>query len=146
MSKPTIRTYEDLLLEEQRLTQVIKGHEVLLKQDLHSLKEHVRPAVKVAGFLNKMATRDHSGPLADFGLDFSIDLLVRKLILGRAGWLTKIVVPFVVKNYSSHIITEEHRAKLTEKIQHFIGKLRPKKKKDGSAPKEKAPDAGDAEW
>jgi len=129
MNKPSIRTYEDLLAEEKRLQLAIKGHEVLLRQDFESLKENAQPVVRAVGFLNKLATRDHTGPLSNFGIDFGIDLLVRKLILARAGWFTKIVVPFVIKNYSSHIISEEHRAKITEKVQQLYEKIRPKKKK-----------------
>jgi hypothetical protein len=73
-----------------------------------------------------MATRDHTGPLANFGIDFSIDLLVRKILLARAGWFTKIFVPFLVKNYSSHIISDEHRTNLAKKIQNIFNKIRPK--------------------
>lgn len=138
--KPIIKTYEDLLREEQRLTQDIKGHQALLRQDFHGLKEHARPLIKTATFLNKMATRDHTGPLSNFGIDFGIDLIVRKLILGRAGWLTRIVVPFIVKNYSSHIVNEEGRAKFAEKIQHLFAKLRNRKKKGTDHSKVKTTD------
>jgi len=75
-----------------------------------------------------MATRDHTGPLATFGIDFSIDLLIRKLLLAKAGWFTKLVIPFVVKNYSSHIISEEQRLKLSKKLQSLFNKIRPKGK------------------
>jgi hypothetical protein len=59
-------------------------------------------------------------------LDFSVDLFVRKILLARAGWFTKILIPYLIKNYSSHIISEQQRAKLMEKINNFFSKLRPK--------------------
>src|SRR5437763_13043202 len=93
------------------------------------VKESLKPVSNVFSFLHKMATRDHTGPLANFGIDFGIDLLVRKIILSKAGWFTKILVPFVIKNYSSHIISDEQKAKLTEKIQNIFNKIRPKKDK-----------------
>jgi hypothetical protein len=76
--------------------------------------------------LNKITTRDHTGPFVNFGLDFGIDLLIRRILLAKAGWLTKIVIPFVMKNYSSHIINDEKREKLTKKIKEFFNKIRPK--------------------
>src|SRR4051812_15868767 len=102
-----IRTYDDLLQEEQRLQARIKSHESLIRQDLIAVGESLKPVGKVYNFIKKVATRDHTGPLANFGIDFGIDMLVRKLILARAGWFTKILVPYVLKNYSSHIISEE---------------------------------------
>ena len=62
----------------------------------------------------------------NFGIEFGIDLLIRKLLLARAGWFTKIVVPFLVKNYSSHIIGTEKRAAILQKIKNMFDKIRPK--------------------
>jgi len=131
MSK-SIKTYDDLLQEEQRLMQVLRSQEVLIREDLAGLKESLKPVGKVYNVLHKMATRDHTGPLANFGIDFGIDLLIRRFILARAGWFTKILVPFIVKNYSSHIISDEQRAKFAEKIQNIFNKIRPKKDKETS--------------
>lgn len=128
MSK-SIRTYEDLLHEEQRLLQHLKSQEALIAQDLEGVKEKLKPVRKAFSFVSKIITRDHTGPLASFGLDFGIDVLLRRVLLARAGWLTKVFVPFVVKNYSSHIINEEQRSKLTKKIQDIFNKIRPKKSK-----------------
>ena len=129
----TIKTYEDLLQEEQRLVQVLKSKEVLIREDVAGIGESLKPLGKVFSFLNRMATRDHTGPLANFGIDFGIDVLVRKILLARAGWFTKIFVPFLVKNYSSHIISEEHRTNLAKKIQNIFNKIRPKKDSQADA-------------
>lgn len=122
-----IKTYDDLDREEQRLMSQLRSHEVLIKEDLAGLKESLKPVGKVYNVIHKMATRDHTGPLANFGIDFSIDLLVRRVLLARAGWFTKIFVPFLVKNYSSHIISDEQKEKFAQKIQNLFNKIRPKK-------------------
>lgn len=121
----TIRTYEDLLKEQQRLLGVIKTQEDLIRKDIAGVKEGLKPFNKVAQQLNKMATRDNSAPLMNFGLEFGVDLLLRKFILAKAGWFTKIVIPFLVKNYSSHIIGEEKRLALLQKVRNFLQKIRP---------------------
>jgi len=132
MSK-SVKTYEDLLQEEQRLMQVLRSHEVLIREDLAGLKESLKPVGKVYNVLHKMATRDHTGPLTNFGIDFGIDLFIRRLILARAGWFTKILVPFIIKNYSSHIISDEQRTKFAQKIKNIFNKIRPKKDTEPSA-------------
>jgi hypothetical protein len=132
MSK-SIKTYEDLLQEEQRLMQVLRSQESLIREDLAGLKESLKPVGKVYNVLHKMATRDHTGPLTNFGIDFGIDLFIRRLILARAGWFTKILVPFIIKNYSSHIISDEQRTKFAQKIKNIFNKIRPKKDTEASA-------------
>ena len=124
MSK--IKTYEDLLQEEQRLLSQLKTTELLIRDDLAGVKEGLKPIGNAMKTINKFTTRDKTGALTNFGLDFSVDLLVRRVLLAKAGWFTKILVPYVIKNYSSHIITEQQRAKLMQKINNIFSKLRPK--------------------
>jgi hypothetical protein len=133
MSK-SIKNYEDLLQEEERLIAQLKGHETLIREDLAGLKEKLKPVGKAVNTASKFFSRDRTNPLATFGIDFSIDLLVRRLLLARAGWFTKILVPFLIKNYSSHVMSEEQRSRFAQKIQSFFDKLRPKK--DPAEPKE----------
>ncbi|HEX2607048.1 MAG TPA: hypothetical protein VHK91_06695 [Flavisolibacter sp.] len=124
MSK--IKTYEELLQEEQRLLADLRSKEAVIRTDLAGVKEGLKPVQNVINTVGKFTTRDKTGPLFNFGIDFSIDLLIRRILLARAGWFTKIVVPYVIKNYSSHIINEQQKAKLMKKINGFFEKLRPK--------------------
>jgi hypothetical protein len=121
-----IKTYEDLEQEQQRLLQELKVHEDLIKIDIAGLKEDLKPFNKVYKTLNKIATRDNTAPVMNFGMEMGIDILIRKFLLAKAGWLTKIVVPFVVKNYSSHFIGAEKREALMKKVKNIFIKLRPK--------------------
>ena len=121
-----IRTYEDLLEEEKRLLGILKGHEALLKQDVAGVREGLKPVRNAMSFVNKMATRDHTGPMFNFGLEFGLDLVLRRFLLSRAGWFTKIAVPYVMKNYASHLITEEKREVIISKISALFQKFRPK--------------------
>ena len=120
-----IRTYEDLLEEQQRLMSQLKTHEAKIKVDVAGVKEGIKPLNKAITTINKLATRDNTAPMMNFGLEMGTDLLIRKLILSRAGWFTKIVVPFLIKNYSSHLVGEEKREALINKVKSFFKKIRP---------------------
>lgn len=124
MSK-RIRTYEDLVIEQQRLVSLLKTQEATIKVDIAGVKEGLKPLGKAVEIVNKMATRDNTAPVLNFGMEMGIDLLIRRVILARAGWFTKIVIPFLVKNYSSHLIGEEKREALIQKIKGFFKKIRP---------------------
>lgn len=128
-----IRTYEDLLQEEQRLKQQLKEQEIIIRQDIVNMKENFEPAKKVYDTVHKIFTRDNRVPFFNFGLEVGIDILVRRLILAKAGWFAKTLVPYLIKNYSSHIIGEEKRKALVKKIQEIINKIRLKKDKQPEA-------------
>jgi hypothetical protein len=131
MSK--IKSYNDLLQEEQRLQQVLKSQEALIREDLVSLKENLEPIKKVYDQVHKIFTRDNRVPVFNVGLELGIDMLLRRFILARAGWFAKTFVPYVVKNYASHIIGEEKRKAIIKKIEELFNKIRPKTTKQTEA-------------
>jgi len=131
MSK--IKNYKDLLAEEQRLQQVLKSQENLIRQDLVSLKENLEPIKKVYDQVHKVFTRDNRVPVFNVGLELGIDMLLRRFILARAGWFAKTFVPYLVKNYASHIIGEEKRKAIIKKIEELFNKIRPKASKQSEA-------------
>jgi len=112
MSK--IRNYKDLLLEEQRLQQVLKSQEILIREDLVSLKENLEPIKKVYDQVHKVFTRDNRVPVFNIGLELGIDMLLRRFILARAGWFAKTFVPYVVKNYA-YILLGKKNERLSSK-------------------------------
>jgi hypothetical protein len=128
MSK--IKKYEDLLQEEQRLLSHLKSTELLIRDDIAGVKEGLKPIGNVMRTMGKLTTRDRTGVLSSFGLDFGVDLLIRRLLLAKAGWFTKILVPYLVKNYSSHIITEQQKEKLMKRVSSLFAKFRPQPDKD----------------
>ncbi len=120
-----IKNYEDLLQEQQRLVSLLKTQESFIRVDIAGVKEGLKPFGRAMNVVNKMATRDNTAPVLNFGLEMGIDLLVRRVLLARAGWFTKVVVPFLVKNYSSHILGEDKRLALFTKVRGFFQKIRP---------------------
>ena len=134
MSEIKINSYEDLEKQRKRLMQKIREQEELIKLDIAGVKEGLKPFGKAIETVNKMATRDNTAPILNFGMEMGIDLFVRKFLLAKAGWLTKIVIPFLVKNYSSHFIGEEKREALMKKVQGFFRKIRPKPQSVDTAP------------
>ncbi len=101
-----INTYEDLVREKQELEVLLQFQKGQIRQDVLDLKEEFRPARQAVSVLGKLFTKDKSSPLISGGANMIIDLGV-KALLGRAGWITKLVVPFLLKNFSSHVISDK---------------------------------------
>jgi hypothetical protein len=131
-----IRTYNDLLKEEQRLELHLKVQEAVIRKDLADFRENVEPVRKIFSTAQKIFTRDNRVPVFNIGLELLIDILLRRFILKRAGWIAKSIVPYVVKNYSSHIRGEEKRKALVKKIRDVFSKLRPGPKATPPSPDE----------
>ena len=121
MSK-RIQTYDDLLEEKKRLQELLPVHKEQLHYSWGEMKESFKPVSNVFAFFGKMAKRDKTNPLLNIGIDVAGDVLLRKILLAKAGWLTRFAVPFLVKNYSSNV--------LSGKATNLLGRLRELFRKD----------------
>ncbi|SRR5258705_13770805 len=116
-----IQTYEDLLDEKQRLEALFEVHKATLRQDMQEIKEELKPLRLAVSFAGKLITKDRTNTLLNAGMDTLINLVVKNVVLSRAGWFTRLVVPFLAKNYSSHFISENKNA-IVRKLFSWIGK------------------------
>ena len=116
----SIRTYEDLEAEEKRLQALLYSHKENLKDSFAAVKEGLNPFKQVANTVRKLFSRDKSNPLMLAGVGLGVDVLLRRFLLVKSGWLTKIVVPFFIKNYSTHFIKEYKKNKFLQKIGSFF--------------------------
>lgn len=104
--KRKIRTYEDLEREEQLLEKLLRSQKELIQIEIGLLKQQLKPAQMALQFVGKITTRDMHNPLITQGANTVIDMLLKKFLLAKSGWVTKMLVPFFVKNYSSHLIAD----------------------------------------
>jgi hypothetical protein len=120
MTKP-IRTYDDLLEEKARLKLLLSAQKELVRQDINELKQELAPVKSAISMVCKIATRDNRNWLLSTAADTIIDMVVKKMVLSKAGWITKLIVPFFMKNFSSHVIAD-NKDKIVSKLFSWIGK------------------------
>ena len=116
----SIKTYEDLEAEEKRLQALLYSHKENIKDSFVAVKRSLNPFRNVTDTVTKLFHRDRTNPIAKFGIDLGVDVLLRRFLLAKAGWFTKIIVPFFVKNYSTHFIKEYKKSKLLQKLRSFF--------------------------
>jgi len=116
----SIRTYEDLEAEEKRLQALLYSHKANIKDSFSAVKDGLNPFKQAVDTAKRLFHRDKTNPMMKFGVDLGVDVLLRRLLLAKAGWFTKIVVPFFVRNYSSYFLNEYKRAKVIQKIVSFF--------------------------
>jgi hypothetical protein len=119
-----IKTYEDLLQEEQRLTTQLSSYKELIKGDIAGIKDGLNPIKKAKEQVKNLFTReDKNSPAINFTLNFALDYIIRKIIPNRTSVLTKTVIPFVLKNYVSHLITDEQRKAISKSMHGLVAKI-----------------------
>ena len=104
-----IRTYEDLIKRQQQLELLLQLQKEQVRNDIREFMDAGKSAV--------LGTSENF--LLNKGVSKVIDLVVKKGVLGRAGWLYRLIVPFVLKRYSSKYITE-HKNDIKEKFFSFF--------------------------
>jgi len=114
-----ISNYTDLLREKEELELQLQLHKDQIRLDIKEIKEELQPATHAMTFLGKLFKKDRSNPIMSGGAGMVIDLIVKNLILSRAGWITRLMVPFFLKNYSSHLLSEK-KIGFWKKIKSWI--------------------------
>jgi hypothetical protein len=118
--KRKIKSYDDLEREEQLLEELLETQKKLVQLDIQVLKQQLKPATTALQFFNKITTVDKSNLLLNEGANNIIDFVVKRVLLPKSGWITKMLIPFFVKNYSSHLIADNKNG-IMEKLFSFIG-------------------------
>ena len=116
----SIHSYKDLLEEKQRLEVLLVEQRQVLRNDVQELKTQLEPLKRAVEFIRKITTKDKTALLLTIGSDIVINSVVKRFILSRAGWFVRNVVPYFLKNYSSHFLAEQ-KDKWIEKLRSWLG-------------------------
>src|SRR6187399_324782 len=97
-----IRNYDELKLEKARLQHNLTVQKAALRNDMQVIKERMEPLLYLISFLGIFKKKDNDS-LLKIGVKTGVELLAHQT-LSKAGWLTRLVVPFALKGLSSKVI------------------------------------------
>jgi len=104
-----IRNYKELQEEKQRLESLLSQQKSQFRSNLDTLKEDYAPFIKLGSALGMLITRNYRYPLLNLATGMAINSLVKNKLLAKAGWVTRLLAPFFLKNVSSHVIKRRAR-------------------------------------
>ena len=113
-----IQNYNDLLVEKQRLTLLLNERKIIVMTEFEEIKTSLKPVKSILGVIEKFASKDSGNPLLTTGIDIAVNMVVKKFFFRNAGFLVKLIMPALLKNYLSHEITED--GNLFSRIWNFI--------------------------
>jgi len=123
-----ITSYKQLVEERQKLEELLKAQKQLLRADVLELKAQLTPLREAFETIKKFTTKDKNNPLITYGTDALINTVVKNFLLAKTGWLTRLVIPYFVKNFSSHVVAENKETWL-QKLRGWLGHKNGKHKK-----------------
>lgn len=129
MSKK-LQSYDELLEERARLEELLKTQKALVQSNFTVLKDTLKPignaTSNVFSVISKVGAKEKSSPLVNLGLDFGTEVLLKRMLLARSGWFMRVVVPFVVRNYSSHLFADKSKPSFLKAMQKMFTKAKNK--------------------
>ena len=101
-----IRNLKELHAEKLRLQWELIAAEEKLKEDLEWIKEEIKPGKIVGKLFNNIVGNKTNG-LFNSGVRGTIDILLKNILLSKSGWITRFIVPLIIKNLSSSYLAEK---------------------------------------
>lgn len=90
-------TYKDLLAEEQRLTMELKRNKARVMEDINIIIKKLQPAGQALNFMSKLSGSTGKPGLLSTGVDIALDLVSKKYLFRRSGWLVTLAGSYVVR-------------------------------------------------
>ena len=101
-----IENYNDLVRERARLEAALIVQRGIIKNDIIELREEYEPVYKAVVFVKRLISSDLRNPLVNVGIKVASDVILKRFILARSGWLSRLVIPAVIKNYSANFVNK----------------------------------------
>ncbi len=114
-----MRTYKELEQRRLDLNNLLQAKKDLVIADLKMLQAELygpRAIMKTAGLFISPKT---TNPLLKAGIGKSVDFLVNTLLLGKASWVTRTLVSYFARNYSTHLV-ESKKGSVLHKISSWF--------------------------
>ena len=114
-----VTTYEELVREKERLQLQLEVHKSAVKMHVAEIKKKLNPLRNVVHFFSNFTSPAGTNTLIGTGVGLSLELLVRKLFFSKTGWITKMIGPILVKNFSANML-KKNKSTLVKKVKSFF--------------------------
>lgn len=124
MAKPQINNYNDLMEEQERLKARIQLAKANISASFGEIKDEINPFSNMRKTAQSALSTSTTNPLVKFGIKRASEFLIGKVILKRAGWLPRLIVPFLVREIATRVIGNKADKKIVSALRHSADKIR----------------------
>lgn len=106
-----ISNYRELVTARKMCETIIADRKQVIHERVENLKEKMAPFLLFLPILNMFKKKaGNNNSLWKVGASLAIDLFVGQKLLGKAGWITRLLVPTLLKTVSSRVIENVNKA------------------------------------
>ncbi|GAB3432512.1 hypothetical protein [Niabella aquatica] len=135
MTKSEINNYDDLMAEKKRLKERLKTSKAVISYSFEAIKQEINPFSGVKKKAGSMFQSGTTNPLVKFGIRRASEFLIGKVLLKRAGWLPRLVIPFIVREVTVRTMGVKTDKKIAQALRSTASKIRAAKMPDLSGEK-----------
>lgn len=103
MNKPVIRSYEDLLQEQDRLRKQLNAQKTELNGRIRDVKEKLAPVGTIISAIGGISAFGAKNPMIKSGIGLAVDMLVKGRLFKKSGLVTGILGSFLVRNVATKV-------------------------------------------
>lgn len=104
MQNGKIKSYSDLLEEEQRVLMQYKRDRAKVVDKLNRLKNILKPAEQFMTKISSWFSRPPSHQIFPKMMDIGLDILSKKLLFKNAGWIKSFIGSYAVRTVSQYFM------------------------------------------
>lgn len=97
-----INNYDELVAARRMTETIIADRKRIIHEQIEDVKEKIAPVLNIVNLFKNKGPEHNS--LLKVGVSLAIDLLVGQKLLSKAGWLTRLLVPNLLKTVSSKVL------------------------------------------
>lgn len=119
MNKPVIKSYEDLLQEQDRLRKQLNVQKTELNGRIRDVKEKLAPIGTIIGAIGSISAFGAKHPMIKSGVGLAVDMFVKKRLFKKSGLVTGILGSFLLRNVATKVAAGAAGALITTLIKKF---------------------------
>lgn len=104
-----INNYDELVAARRMTETIIADRKRIIHELIEDVKEKIEPVVNIVNLFKNKGPQHNS--LLKVGASLAIDLLIGQKLLSKAGWLTRLLIPPLLKSVSSRVIGNGQKEK-----------------------------------
>jgi hypothetical protein len=95
-----------------------------MDEDVRNIKELLKPAHIILKTTGKLFHHENNSLLGT-GVTVGLDFLLKKILLRNAGWISRLVLPFFIKNATNNLLSAQGE-KIIDWTKNFFRRMKDK--------------------
>lgn len=100
---------EEHQLEMARLKALLETKSNQIKADIEGIKDEFKPVQDVVGSIGKFGSKDSKRKLLYAGVDISMALLTKKIVVTKSSWFNNLALPILVRSLSTEKVETKEK-------------------------------------